>query len=67
MLDGVVAAGFEDVVEADEVGFYVGVRICDGIPYAGLGGEVDDDCWFVFLEDFGDEGFVGEVSFDECK
>src|SRR3546814_7843456 len=41
VLDAVVAAGLEDVHEADDVGVDVGVRVLERVAYAGLGGEVD--------------------------
>ena len=37
---GAVAAGLQDVVEADEVALDVGIRIGDGVPDSGLGGQV---------------------------
>ena len=60
-----VAAGFEDVVEADEVALDVSVGVCDGIADAGLGGKVHDDSEAVFFEKVVDGGLVGEVCFDE--
>ena len=60
------AAGFEDVVEADEVALDVGIRVRDGIADAGLGGEVHDDVEVVFFEEVVDGYLVGEVRFDEC-
>ena len=42
MLDGVVAAAFEDVAEADQVALDVGLRVLQRIAHAGLRGEVDD-------------------------
>ena len=58
-------AGFEDVVEADHIALDVGVGVLDAVAYAGLGGEVDDDVEVVLGKDFVDEGFVGEIAFDE--
>lgn len=66
MLDFKVSAGFQDVVESDEVALDVGVGVCDGIADASLGGEVHDDGEVVFLEEAVDGGLVGEVRFDEC-
>ena len=63
---GASAAGFEDIVEADEVALDVGVRVRDGIADAGLGGEVHDDGEVVLFEQAVDGGLVGEVRFDEC-
>lgn len=64
---GVVAAGFEDVVEANEVGLDVGVGVVDAVANAGLSGEVDDDVRLVLGEQLVDGGFVGEVAFDESE
>ena len=38
-----VAAGFQNVVEADEVGFDIYVGVGNGVPYAGLGYQIDYD------------------------
>ena len=64
---GVVAAGFEDIVEANEVGFDVGVWVVDTVANAGLGGEVDDDVGLVLGKQLVDGGFVGEVALDESE
>ena len=66
VLDLIVSACFQDVVESDEVALDVGIRVRDGIADAGLGGEVHDDGEVVFLEQAVDGGLVGEVRFDEC-
>ena len=65
VLGCVVAAGFEDVVEADEVGLDVGVGVVDAVTDAGLGGEVNDEVGLVLCEKLVNGGFVGEVAFDE--
>ena len=31
-----MAAGFQDIVEADEVGLNIGIRVGDAVPHAGL-------------------------------
>ena len=38
-----VAAGFEDVVETDQVALDVDVRVVNGVADAGLRRQVDDD------------------------
>ena len=60
-----MAAGFEDVVEADEVRFDIGVRVGDGIAHAGLRGEVDHDLRAVLLKDAADERLVRQIALDE--
>ena len=67
MFDGVVAAGFEDVVETDEVGFDVDVGVIDAVADAGLGGEVDDEVWLFGFEELVYGGLVGEVALDESE
>ncbi len=66
VLDLKVAAGFQDVVESDEVALDVGIRVCDGIADACLGGEVHDDGEVVLLEQVVDCSLVGEVRLDKC-
>ena len=65
VLDRVVAAGLEDVVEADDVRLDVDVGVVDGVAHAGLGGEVHDDGGAVLAEDLLDMAAVGEVAFNE--
>ena len=60
-----VAAGFEDVVEADEVTLDVGIRVGDAVADAGLRSEVHHNLRMVFGEDAVDEGAVGDVAADE--
>ena len=50
VLNRVMPAGFEDVVEAEDVALDVGVGVVDGVADAGLGGEVDDNIELVLLE-----------------
>ena len=45
-----MTAGFQNVVESDEVALDVSVRVRDGIADAGLCGEVHDDGEVVLLE-----------------
>jgi len=65
MLDRVVPAGFEDVVETDDVALYVDVGVVDAVAHAGLGGEIDHHVELVFLEQLVDEVSVCNRSFDE--
>ena len=60
-----VAAGFEDVIEAGQVGVYVGVRVGDAVAHAGLGGQVDHDVRLVDLEQDLDHGFIGDIGLDK--
>ncbi len=51
VLHPAVAAAFQDVGEADDVGVDVGVRVLQRIAHAGLGGQVDDDVETLVLEE----------------
>jgi hypothetical protein len=41
MLHAVVAAGFQDIAEADQIGVYVGMGVLQGVTHARLRGQVD--------------------------
>lgn len=63
--DRVVAAGLEDVEEADEVALEVGAWVLDGVADARLGGEVHNDVEAVLGEQPLDEGGVAQVAAHE--
>ena len=65
MLDLMMAASLEDVVEADEVGLDVGIGVGDGVADTSLCGEVDDNGDGVLGEEAVDGGLVGDVALDE--
>ena len=65
MLNRIVAAGFQDVVEADQVAFDIDIRMVDGVADTGLGGKVDDHGGLVFGKDLVNETFVRDGAFDE--
>ena len=65
VLDGMMPASLQDVVEPDHVALDVRIRVLDAITDTGLRGEVHDDIKVVFLEELVDEGLVGEVALDE--
>jgi len=62
---GVVAAGFQDVVEADEVRFHVDVGMIDAVADAGLGGQIDHDGRFVLCKNPVQKFFVRDGAADE--
>lgn len=65
MVDGIVAACLEDVVESYEVALYVRVGIGDGISYPGLGREVDHNRGLIFREYLVNGGTVGDAVVNE--
>ena len=61
-----VAAGLEDVVEAQHVAADVGVGVLDAVAHAGLGGQIDHDVRLELLEEAVHQGLVGDVPLDEA-
>ena len=62
----VVAAGLEEIVEADEVALYIGIGVSDAVTHACLRREVDHNIYLVLGEHLLDECLVGYIAFDEC-
>ena len=60
-----VAAGFEDVVEADEIGLDIGTGVGDAVAHTGLGGEVDHYLRLVLGKEAVNQLLVGNVAFDK--
>lgn len=60
-----VAAGLEDVVEADEVGLDIGTGVGDAVAHTGLGGEVDHYLGLVLGKEAVNQLLVGNVAFDK--
>ena len=58
-------AGFQYVVEADEVAFDVGIGVGDAVAYAGLSSQIDYHGGFVLCEKLVHTSFVGDGLFDE--
>lgn len=67
MLDFVMAAGFEDVHEANDIGIDVGMRIFKAVANAGLGGKIDYPIKSVFGKDLFDGSAIAQVSLNEGK
>ena len=60
-----MTAGFENVVETDEVGLDIGIGVGDAVTDSCLGGKVDYNVYVVVGEDLVDEGLVGDITFNE--
>ena len=65
VLDRMMPASLQDVVEPDHVALDIGVRVLDAITDTSLSRQIHDDIEVVFLEDAVDEGLVGKIAFDE--
>ena len=62
-----VAAGFEDVVEADEVSLDIGIGIGDTVAHACLCSKVDYNLGLELSKELVDELAVGYVAFDKAE
>ena len=65
MLHRMIATGFQNIVEANKVGFDIYIRIGDTVPDTGLCRQVDDHFRLRFGKDLLNECLVGEVAFYE--
>ena len=65
MLDGVMTAGFKNIVEANDVRLDVGVGVGNGVADTGLGGEVHDNLGLILHENIVDKRLVREVALDK--
>ena len=62
MLDPVVAAGFENVHEAGNIGIDVGARVFDTVSDTGLGSEVDHAIETMFGKSLFDSSAVAQTA-----
>ena len=60
-----VAAGFQNIVKTDEIGFDVYVGVGDGIAYTGLGSQVHYDVRMPGAEDVCNAVFICQIATDE--
>ena len=67
MLNWIIAASFEDVIETDNIGFNVGIWMVDAVADAGLSGKVYDNVWMERLKNSKDFVFIGKVTFHELE
>jgi len=65
VLDLVMATGFQNVQESDQVALQVGIRVCNGIAHACLGGEVHDLVEFFFGKELVETFLVVDTHFHE--
>ena len=60
-----VAAGFQNIVETDQVALDVDVRMIDRVADAGLCGQINYDGRLVYCKYFVDKGLVGDTAFNK--
>lgn len=62
-----MAAGFEDIKEADQVGFHISIRIGDGVTHTSLCCKIHDHSGLIFLEQLCDQCLVSDVPFTKVN
>ena len=62
-----MTAGFENIKEADQVGFHISIRVGDGVAHTSLCCKVDDHRRLVLLEQLGDQCLISDVAFDKSE
>ena len=65
MLHRVMAAGFQDVEEAQKIALHIGIRIDDGIPYPCLGGQIHHNFRMIGFKQVKDQVLVRQIPLDE--
>ena len=65
-MDGVPAAGFEDVEETHDIGVDVGGGVFQGVTHPGLGGQVADRVEFFLCKQAPHPCPVGQVQLDKA-
>ena len=65
MRDGVVATGFQNIIEADDIRLYIRIRVLYRVPHACLRRQVHHHLWLILLEDLVDYCLVCKISFHE--
>ena len=65
MFNRIVAAGFENVIESDDIAFNINIRVLNAIAHARLGGEIYYDVKVVLFKETVDEVAVGDAALDK--
>ena len=65
MLHGIIAAGFQNVIEANHVTLDVGVRVGDGVTHTSLSTQIDHNIRMVLLKNAVDKYLVRKVALDK--
>ena len=63
MLDRIVATGFQDIVETDEVALDICIRILDAVAHTCLCSKVHDHIKVIFPKQAINGGLVGNIAF----
>lgn len=65
MLHGIVAAGFQNVIEANHVALDVGIRVGDGIANTSLSAQIDHNIRVMLLKNAIDHCLVRKIALDK--
>ena len=70
MLHRIMAAGFQNVIEADHVAFNISIRVGDRVTNTRLGTQIDHNIRMILLENAVDQLFICKVALNKgviCK
>ena len=62
-----MAACFENIEKANQVGFHISIRVGDGVAHTGLCRKVNDHRWLVLLKQLSNQFLISNVAFDKSK
>ena len=65
MLHGIMAAGFQNVIEANHVTLDVGVRVCNRVANASLSTQIDHNIRVILLKNAVDKCLVRKAALDK--
>ena len=65
MLNRIMAAGLQNVVEADDIGFHVYIRVVNGITNARLRGKINNDAWMILLKNVFNQRLIRKIAADK--
>lgn len=62
----IMAASFQNVIEANHVALDVSIRVGDGVTHTSLSTQIDHNIRVMLLKNAVDKCFVRKVSLDKC-
>lgn len=65
MLHRVSTAGFQNIVKAQHIGFYIGIGVSDAVAHTGLGGKIHHDLGSVALKEGENQLSVCDIPTDK--
>ena len=66
VLHGMMTAGLQNIIESDDVGFHVHIRMIDRITNTGLGRQIDDHIKMMLFKEPVHQRFIGNAAAHEA-